>query len=128
MHGGKREGAGRKGKGPCKSYWLPIELESKIATLVNEYTASLTKEKLPLDYFKKSPPPVIPTFPILNDMQLKRFQNWLIELNNAKSKTEARKLTCNPRLCHETFIKHIHNENKYSNIDITDICELYAVD
>jgi hypothetical protein len=128
MHGGKRDGAGRKGLYPTKTIRIPIELESKIAVLVDEYKANLTKEKPELDSVTKSKAPVMPRFPVLNKGQLTRLQKFLMNSNFAKSKTEARKLTDNPKLCHQTFLKYIHLANDHETIIIEDILKLYAID
>jgi hypothetical protein len=98
MHGGKRENAGRKGLCLTKTIRIPIELEPKIAVLVNEYKASLIKKKPVLDSVTKSKAPVMPRFPVLNKEQLTRFRQWLNKLGYTKSKTEARQLTANPKL------------------------------
>lgn len=131
MRGGKRDGAGRKGIGPCKSYWLPIALEEKVKKLVDEYRAELnqkTEEKPAFEKQKKSIGLIKPEHPRLNDEQLKRFQNWLITWKFARSKTETRKMTETPKKCHETFIKFIHLADDNEDIGIQDIMELYALD
>lgn len=131
MRGGKRDGAGRKGIGPCKSYWLPIELEGKIKKLVDEYRAELDKkpeEKATFEKQKESISPIKPENQMLNDEQLKRFQNWLIKYKFAKSKTQARKMTETPQKCHETFLEYIHLPSDSELMGIQDIMELYAID
>lgn len=131
MRGGKRDGAGRKGIGPCKSYWLPIALEEKVKKLVDEYKAELgkkTEEKPIFEKQKESISPIKPEHSRLNAEQLKRFQNWLISCNFAKSKTQARKMTETPRKCHETYMEYIHLPEDNQLIGIQDILELYAID
>ena len=57
MRGGKREGAGRKGYGPSKAYWLPIALESEIQTLLERYKAEYERnpqEKASFDSLRES--------------------------------------------------------------------------
>lgn len=131
MRGGKRDGAGRKGIGPCKSYWLPIAIEEKIKKLVDEYKAELGKkpeEKTVFEKQKESIGLIKPEHPRLNNEQLKRFQSWLINCKFAKSKTEARKMTETAKKCHETFIKFIYLADEKWDIGIQDIMELYALE
>lgn len=45
MRGGKREGAGRKGYGPTKTYRLPIALESDIQILLERYKAEYDQDQ-----------------------------------------------------------------------------------
>lgn len=131
MRGGKREGAGRKGLGQSKSYWLPIAIEEQVIKLLSDYKESLTQkpeENPKIDLHRKSKEPMQPMFPILNKDQIHRFRQWLIDRQFVKGVTEARKITDNPRLCKKTFLKYIHTTDERHNDTISDICELYSVD
>jgi hypothetical protein len=139
MRGGKREGAGRKGYGPSKAYWLPVALEPEIVAMMEKYKKEYHKpnenignqkepEETQNDSLRKSKVPVKPIFPILNKEQVKRLQDWLLKYKFVKKTTEARKLTATPRLCQETFLKYAPFANENESKEIGDIIELYCVD
>lgn len=132
MRGGKRENSGRKGYGPGKSYWLPIALEPEIKKLLEKHKAEYGKtepeEKPAFDFIRKSKDSAIPKFPILNKDQVKRLQKWLTIVYPGISPTKARKMTANPRLCKESFLKYIPWGDESINEIIIDLCELYAID
>lgn len=131
MRGGKREGAGRKGIGPTKTYRLPIAIEEEVLKILEDYKASLNnkaEETTAFDSVTKSKDSVIPKFPILNKDQIKRLQDWLTIVNPKISPTKARKMTVNSRLCKESFLMYIPLGEESINEKISDLCELYAID
>ena len=131
MRGGKRENAGRKGTGKTKTIRIPIEIEPSVMKLIAEYKTNLNalpEEKSIFDSVTKSKQSIKPMFTILTKEQIKRFQDWLIDNNFAKTRTEARKKSSTPKLCKRTFLEHIHWTDNWQNENITDICELYTVD
>jgi len=67
-------------------------------------------------------------FPILNKDQVKRLQKWLTIVNPEISPSKARKMTANPRLHKESFLKYILWGDEEVNTLISDLCELYAID
>jgi len=131
MRGGKREGAGRKGYGKTKIYRLPIALDDEIQALLERHKASFNApKKETFDYVTNSKEPIKPIHPILNKEQLKVFRHWLIKRKYVKSMTEARKRTNTPKLCHETFLEYISNEDEQTveALNIGCLCEIYAID
>lgn len=131
MRGGKREGAGRPGLGPSKSYWLPIAIEKEVLELLENYrnkTAGKPAEKPAIESHRKSKEPVKPPFPILSKPQLDRFKNLLIETKFAKSKSKAIDMTRSWRLCQDTFLEIIHQLDETHYNSIADIADLYIVE
>lgn len=76
--------------------------------------------------------------PILTKEQLKRFQNFLIEIGFVKTQVRARKVTETPRKCRQVFFQVLeYIEIKLSESDIcelvkrfslADVFDLYSVD
>lgn len=100
MRGGKREGAGRKGRGlgKTKVYRLPIELEPQIIELLNKYkNGNLESVTKSIDTKKSNT--IKPTHE-----QIKRLQIWLLLHEFSKSHTEGRKLTASNKI-KETVLK-----------------------
>jgi transketolase len=125
MHGGKREGAGRKGYGKTKVYRLPIELDGEIQELLKKHKENYKAKKEKVTNSRKE---YNSKYPTLNKEQLLKLQSIMVEYGYAKSKTQARKLTNTPKNCRKAFLEVIEDMSDEKYKKLSEIAELYIVD
>jgi hypothetical protein len=119
MRGGKREGAGRKGRGITKVYRLPVELEPQIMKLMERHKNNA------FDSVTKSKVRIKPDIPRPTGEQLKRLQIWLTLHKFARSPTEARKMTNTNKKVQEAVLKCTKITGEKYSWTVQDLINLY---
>jgi predicted transcriptional regulator len=132
MRGGKRQGAGRKGYGPSKTYRLPIALEPQIIAMMEKYKAeqplASSLEKPEFETVTESKEPVITKSQYINAYQIERLQKWLLKRGYAKSRNQAKQMTETRTACNETFRKCGISILRFAFKEIEDIVDLYLAE